>query len=158
MYWNYLSRTVCSSDRIHLHLQASYWSKPEDGGHCQKTLQIFHHHYTVKDKAQEAVFFTCKYISYKFISGSPENGDTSQIYFRISWKGRYQPKGECVISLDDMKLLSTKSITIHRNNWKIVTHHSWYESSLQGSFRLRRSNMYVCYYTFFFLTQPKILL
>jgi hypothetical protein len=44
-----------------------------------KTLQIFHYHYTVKDKAQEAVFFKIlKYVSYKFISRSPEKGDTSQ--------------------------------------------------------------------------------
>lgn len=79
------------------------------------------------------------------------------ICFWISWKRRYQPKGECVISLDGMKLLSTKSIIIHRNNQKIVTHNSWYKNSLQDSFRWKdQTYMYVI--TCSFLTQPKVLL
>jgi hypothetical protein len=36
---------------------------------------------------------------------------------------RYQPKWKWVVSLDGMKLQSTKSIIIHRNNQKVVTHH-----------------------------------
>lgn len=81
-----------------------------------------------------------------------------QIYFWISWKRSCQPKGECIISLDGMKLLSTKYIIIHRNNQKIVTHHSWYKNSLQGSFGWSRSIIYMYVITCSFLTQPKILL
>ena len=74
-----------------------------------------------------------------------------QIYFWIFWKRRYQPKWKWVVSLDGLKLLSTKSIIIHRNTQTVVTHHSWYKNSLQGgSFRWSRSNIYVCYYVLFF--------
>ena len=47
-------------------------------GAIVKTLQMIHHHYTVKDKAQEAVFLSIKIHFLQIISRSPKKGDTSQ--------------------------------------------------------------------------------